>query len=190
MVAKMNKNFKYIKDFIKDGARVCTVVLAGISFTLFGASEDNSAPYVFEEVVQDKVAEESVKPAEGTPLEVVLISNQASNIEKLDNAFEKFKDEIGEDASHLKNAFSTIRNELAAIKFDKVAVDGNPTEGIINVAFRLPDGMILSVNKRLGLQDDSQVGFNLIHNRQLLISDMLPLYMLKNYIDNVQRRLV
>lgn len=185
----MNKKFKQVvkKKLIK-----CVVVLSGISFTLFGSASssgtntmyESSEPAQVETVVERQIADEN------SDVKMTLVSNMQTENEQLVVAFEKFRNRFNGESSELRKMFEDIACEFKSIKFDKVSVDGNPKDGKLNIAFRFNDGIILSINKKQGLHKDDMVGFNIIHNRQLLLSDVMSLTRLKEYISNVQKRLV
>ena len=109
--------------------------------------------------------------------------------DKLDEAFVKFSQETHENVSELLEPFREIAEGMSMIKAEKVSIDGAPSEGRLNVAFRLPDGMVLSLNKKIGLHDRGSVGFNLMHNRRLINSNIMEVSLLSQYISNVQKRL-
>lgn len=184
----MNKTFIEVKDFVK---RECKVILAGIAFTLFGASatEADSCQPVFESIPDVEVPQEYVSPVQNGEVVVTLSSNALTTAEKLENAFEKFSQQSEMEVATLREPFNEIAEGLSKIDAEKVVVDGVPSEGRLSVAFRLPDGMILSLNKKLGLHDPGEVGFNLIHNREMVISDVMEVSLLTQYIQNVQKRL-
>lgn len=184
----MYKPFRTVKEFVKSE---CKVMLAGIAFTLFSANvvEADACQPVFEQVEPIERLTEKVKPAQDEEIEVMLSSTSLTTKEKLDDAFEKFSKECNENTSVLQEPFQEISSAVSGIKADKVAVDGDPSEGRLNVAFRLRDGMILSLNKKIGLHDRGIVGFNLLKNRRLVISDVVEIALLSKYIENVQNRL-
>lgn len=184
----MNKPFREVKDLVK---RKCKVILAGIVFTLFGAgaADANVCNPVFESVPDLEGTQELVRPVDNGVMEVVLSSTSRTTKDKLDEAFVKFSQETHEDVSELLEPFQEIAEGMSMIKAEKVSIDGDPSEGRLNVAFRLPDGMVLSLNKKIGLHDRGSVGFNLMHNRRLIISDIMEVSLLSQYISNVQKRL-
>lgn len=185
----MNKNFKQV---VKSKLKECVVVLAGISFTLFGSASSEAANPVYEtsDQVQVEVVEEHIVSDDNPDMRITLASNKETETDKMTAAFERFQVRFQEKSPELQKMFYEIADEFKSIKFDKVSVDGNPKDGKINVAFRFSDGMILSINKKLNLHADNLVGFNIIHTRELIVSDVMPLSQLKEYISNVQKRLV
>ena len=187
----MNKNFTQVIEFIKTRMKECVITLAGISFTLFGANNIQANKLVFETAPRiERVAQEKVKPDYSSDIEVVLSSNSLSTKDKMINAFENFKQYSKQDTQCLEQPFSEIVEEFKSINVDKVSVDGDPVKGRLNVAFRLPDGIILSINKKIGLHKGGIVGFNIISNKQLLLSDVISLSRLREYISNVQNKSV
>ena len=184
----MNKPFREVKDFV---TRECKVILAGSVCTLFGAGvrDADTCNPVFESVPDLEITKELVRPVDNGEVEVVLSSTSLATKDKLDEAFVKFSHENSGEVSELIEPFNVIADGMSFIKADYVSVDGNPAEGRLSVAFRLPDGMILSLNKKIGLHDRGIVGFNLMHNRRLIVSDIMEVSLLAQYISNVQKRL-
>lgn len=106
----------------------------------------------------------------------------------LDNAYASYISSDVTPSLHetLDKSFKEIADALENINFEKVSVTGNPAKGLLRVAFRLVDNLLLSVIKTVGLHPDGIVGFNIICNRQLLMSDIGYVTFLPEYIKIIQ----
>lgn len=101
---------------------------------------------------------------------------------KLNSAFEKFQKRIKSDVTLLRPGYEEIATAMDGINAEKVTVDGDPEEGVINVAFLLPGDVVLSVVKTVGVNGPGEVGVNLIRDRQPIISGIENLDFLRQYI--------
>lgn len=93
-------------------------------------------------------------------------------------------------ALEMKPAFCLISEGIGDIMAEKVSVSCDADSKIMNVAYRLPGDMLLSVSKPLNTMDDRFVMFNLFHLRELLISDTAEVSFLSTYIHNAEARTV
>ena len=78
---------------------------------------------------------------------------------------------------------------IGNINIEKVAVDCDLDSEILNVVYRLPDNVVLSISKPLETIDDDFVAFNLYHNRKLLVTDNANIGLLSHYINEVESNL-
>ena len=92
-------------------------------------------------------------------------------------------------ALELKPAFCMISEGIGDIMAEKVSVSCDVESKIMNVAYRMPGDMLLSVSKPLNTMEDSFVMFNLFHLRELLISDTAEISFLSTYIHNAAARI-
>lgn len=119
---------------------------------------------------------------------VSLFCNNTYNVtDMLDEAFDNLVARVP-SASDANETFCLIRKGLGNILAEKVSVRYDVTSKVLNVAFRLPDDMLLSVMKPLETMDDSYVMFNLYHLRELLISDTAEVNFLSQYIRNAEQK--
>lgn len=185
----MKKEYQIVSDFIKKNLIVTTMTLASIAFTLFDVKANEADSEVcYNEVEVVSVAERpSLDASNG---KVVFMNNPSrSCITMMDEAFQCFLNKTP-NGGQLSPIFECFRKELSSIDVEKVSINGNVEFKRLNIAFRLPHSYILSVTKFAdSLQDDDFVAFNLFHERELLISDVIRINLLKGYISNVQERL-
>jgi hypothetical protein len=93
------------------------------------------------------------------------------------------------DAKKLEPVMNFIVEGIGNINIEKVAVDCDLDSEILNVVYRLPDNVVLSISKPLETIDDDFVAFNLYHNRKLLVTDNATIGLLSHYIDEVESNL-
>lgn len=185
----MSKNFKTVSDFISEYAKTCIISIASISFTLLGNVEMANANVPTYSAVDNPVVDERLVPASPhTDIDVKLSFNveQTETARMMDDAFNDFCKIEPDAKSILLKSFSEIKNGLSTIPAEKVSIDGSIRKMSINVGMLLPDGVVLSINKRNGLHPNEVVGFNIIYNRELLVSDVMDLESLRKYIISVQ----
>lgn len=89
-------------------------------------------------------------------------------------------------ALEMEPVFCLIRDGLGEIMAEKVSVSCDAGNKVLNVAYRLPKDMLLSVSKPLNTMDDNYVMFNLFHLRELLISDTADISFLSTYIHKAE----
>lgn len=187
----MKQEFKKVEDikitFIKKVSRI--VVLAGIAFTLFSTDVKASESSNFSLSLSNPPVTELVTPALDSEIKVALKPNIPTPSDLMWNAFHRFQESSHDKCEILEESFSKIVETFCDIKFLKVAVDGDIEDRKLKTVFRLPDNVILSIIKEEGTHYGNFVGFNLFHNRQLLISDVIDMGLLKKYISNVQTKL-
>lgn len=166
--------------------KTITVTLAGITFTFFGMNINNntSQNFVSEITTVNVFTECSSVEADG----IVMLMNEVDVNKKIAQAFDDLCHAIP-DANNLTNIYNFMATGLNSINSEKVSVDCNTETGLLNVAFRLPDGAILSVTKCNDTMTDDLVAFNIIKQRKLIISDIIGISELRDYILNVQRRM-
>lgn len=107
--------------------------------------------------------------------------------DQLQNAFDELCNNKPE-AMEMKPAFCFISAGIGDIMAEKVSVSCDVDSKIMNVAYRLPGNMLLSVSKPLNTMDDKFVMFNLFHLRDLLISDTAEISFLSTYIHNAEAK--
>lgn len=187
----MKKEFKKIENIgsvlIKKAKRI--ILVAGITFTLFSTNVAASFESSFSLSPVSISITKEVTPDPASNIKVALKSTIATSSDLMWESFNNFQKSAETDCKNIKESFAKIVDALNDIKFSKIAVDGNPEEDRLKVAFRLPNNVILSIIKEQGVHLDDYVGVNIFRNRQLLISDIMELSLLKTYISNVQARL-
>ena len=66
---------------------------------------------------------------------------------------------------------------------------GSVDEEYLNVSLLLPERLVLSINSLKDLDEPGVVSFNLLKNRELIVSDIIPLENLAQYIQKLERSL-
>lgn len=181
----MKKNFIQVQ---KIKIVTTSIVLAGIAFTLFGCDAVEATAVEFRQETVVCCAEVDTASSISPDGNIVLASNEQSTADKISLAYSRFVSDKGGDSS-LDDVCGFMADEMKAVRVDKVSVDGSVDDGLLNMSFRLPDGMILSVNKRRDTMDSRLVAFNIIRDRRLVISDVMDIHNLREYINTVQARL-
>ena len=195
----MSKPYKTISDLvvkkIKKYATIGILTIAGISFTLFPTPDginyenDKFAIELNSSTSSSSDFNDNIRLNDN--VEIKLAFNRTPGRALLDEAYAAYID--SESKSELNETFNDSYKEIADalenIKFEKVSVSGNPANGLLRVAFRLPGKLMLSVIKSVGLHPSGIVGFNILRNRQLLLSDILPVKALATYVKNIENRL-
>ena len=82
-----------------------------------------------------------------------------------------------------------ITKGIGEIDVEKVSVNCDFESEVLNVAYRLPNDILLSISKPLSTKDDSYVMFNLFHKRDLLLSDSASIELLSGYLKKVESRI-
>lgn len=108
-----------------------------------------------------------------------------TTVKMLDEAFLKLKKEIPQ-AIELDRVYAFVSEGLGDVRAERIAMDCDISNMMLNVSFRLPDGCLLSVNKPKGTENDSLVMFNFYRHRRLLVADMADISLVKEYVHNVE----
>lgn len=186
----MSKPFKRVTDFLRDNSRRLRIVLAGIVFTLSSyAAYPVPQPVEYATVDEVAVVVDEVSASPRTDIRVRLSFNASATDTqlKMDKAFADFCKIEPEASIAVSMPFQEIREGLGEVSTDKVSIDGDIETGTINMAMLFPDGVVLSVNKRIGLHPAGVVGFNIMYKRNLLVSDVSDMTSLRQYLLNIQK---
>lgn len=92
-------------------------------------------------------------------------------------------------ALEMQPAFTLISDGIGEIMAEKVTVSCDIASKVLNVSYRLPGDILLSVNKPLVTMDDAFVMFNVYHQRELLVTDTARIDLLAEYVRNVEKRI-
>lgn len=90
------------------------------------------------------------------------------------------------EAVELEPVMKFIINGIGSIDAERVSVDCDIDSKVLNIAYRLPNDILLSVSKPLITMDDNFVVFNLFHKRDLLVSKNATIDLLAKYINNIE----
>ena len=91
-------------------------------------------------------------------------------------------------AAEMNPVMRFVAKGIGDIQVERVSVDCDATNKVLNVAYRLPDDILLSISKPLETMDDAFVMFNVYHKRQLLLSETASIDLLSQYIHNVEEK--
>lgn len=75
------------------------------------------------------------------------------------------------------------------IDYEKKAYDYDTDSNVGNVAYRLPNNILVSILKLEETMDNNFIGFNIFYNRELLISDICDIELLHTHIKNIEEKL-
>lgn len=92
-------------------------------------------------------------------------------------------------AAEMEPVMRFVAKGIGDIQVERVSVDCDTTNRVVNVAYRLPDDILLSISKPLETMDDTFVMFNVYHKRQLLLSETASIELLSQYIHNVEEKI-
>lgn len=82
-----------------------------------------------------------------------------------------------------------ITRGIGEVNAERIVMDCDMGSKVLNVAYRLPGNILLSINKPLDTMDDDFVMFNVYHFRELLVSDTARIGLLAQYIHNVENKI-
>jgi len=190
----MSKRFMTVDDVLKKLGRN-TALRSGIVISLFSFSD--LTIYAFSDLQYSSQSHIELVSSmeESRPIMEMTINNSTDVefylgstlcvTEMLDEVFEELK--VREpQAATMEDIFYLIRDGIGNIFAEKVSVNCDVHNNVLNVAYRLPGDMLLSVSKPSSTADDQFVMFNLFHLRKLLISDTADLSLLSRYIHNAE----
>ena len=90
------------------------------------------------------------------------------------------------EAVEMEPVMRFIADGIGNICIERVSVDCDTDSKVLNVAYRLPGNMLLSIRKPLCTMSDPYVMFNVYHLRKLLISDSASIDLLAQYMREVE----
>lgn len=115
---------------------------------------------------------------------------ESNTTRMIDEAFNKFAASSTQDVRSLKSLNDEIKTSFADAEILKVQTRGNVDKGYLNVSMLLPKQLVLSINSITNFEMPGTVAFNLLRNRKLIVSDMIPLDQLAQYVRALEARLV
>ncbi len=162
---------------------------------LFTATIANAAPVERYEVVRDNVASETIAtvPAKSTqtndciPVKIMADSYSVLGF-KTKQAYERLVERCPL-ATEVEPVMRFVTEGIGDIDAERVVMDYDSENKVLNVSYKLHDDMLLSVSKPLETKDDAFVMFNVYHGRDLLLSDSASIELLSEYIHNVEERI-
>lgn len=105
------------------------------------------------------------------------------------DAFNEFVTSKGEEARMLEPLNDQIKEAFRDVEIMAVKTSGSVDEEYLNVSLLLPERLVLSINSLKDLDEPGVVSFNLLKNRELIVSDIIPLENLAQYIQKLERSL-
>lgn len=118
----------------------------------------------------------------------ILADNHSTLMYKTECAFNRMI-ELHPQAIELAPVMHFVTERVGTINAERVMMDCDMGNKVLNVAYRLPGDILFSINKPLDTMDDELVMFNVYHLRELLVSDMASIDMLGQYIHNVEKKI-
>ena len=92
-------------------------------------------------------------------------------------------------ATALEPVMHFVTDGVGNINAERVSMDCDTESMVLNVAYRMPGDILMSISKPLDTLDDRLVMFNVYHRRDLLVSDRASIEMLANYIRAIESRI-
>ena len=188
----MNKPTYIVKDILyndqlweKLRSGICIALFA---FTAVGTSGQENQYYSQIDDVPDKIislsATDNVSGA-FIPNGIEIFANR--NFSNANMARLSFSELVSHNPGTQKfePVVDFIIKGIGNIDIEKVVVDCDFDSEILNVVYRLPDNVVLSISKPLDTMDDDLVAFNLYHDRKLLVTDDASIGLLSRYIVEV-----
>lgn len=182
----MRKEFYRISSLdLGNLCRRIKIAAVGITFFMFGLGTVTAR----QTFVPEGRVENAVSTSEMTDgVRISLSENVLSTSDRLSMSFSRLcVSDSG--AERFRGVFSFIRDGIGNIEAERVSVDCSSETGIIDCRFRLPHDILLSVSKPLGTEDDRNVMFSIMHGRRPVVSDIADISLLREYVENVGKRL-
>lgn len=82
-----------------------------------------------------------------------------------------------------------VTKGIGEVSAERIVMDCDMIRKVLNVVYRLPGNMLLSINKPLDTMDDDFVMFNVYHFRELLVSDTARIGLLAQYVRNIENKI-
>ncbi|MBO7636536.1 MAG: hypothetical protein J6S89_08150 [Paludibacteraceae bacterium] len=93
------------------------------------------------------------------------------------------------EALSMEPVMRFVTEGIGNIDAERVVMDCDTENEVLNVSYKLRDNMLLSISKPLETMNDQFVMFNVYHGRDLLVSDSASIELLSEYIHNVENRI-
>lgn len=132
-------------------------------------------------------AEETACTEDVSPIQI--LARSTSNLSAITIA--AFNDLVDREpeASEMYPVLEFIMSGLEKVNVERASVDYNMSTHVLNVAYRMPGNILLSISKPQETIEDSLVIFNLYHKRELLVSDIVDIEILSQYLHKVESRI-
>ena len=169
----MRKETYFVRDLrIVATKAASTVLIAGIMFFFNPVSAQNSLSS-FENRAQ---------------IEIVM-QEEPKSIEVADGITLSPKTQmVDSETGTFLSMYRFLTDGTSRISFSKRIPNFSPKTGIFNFAYTHPDGAVLSMNKSIDTMDDNLVAFNIFKDKELLLSDVMEVGKLEEFICTVQER--
>lgn len=184
----MSKKFIQVSRItvtIKNSIAIAT----GVIITLFTNETSAQVP---EKFIPSSVNSEQVVKTPTSVNDNAITLQLSENVESLADCLnEKFKISCSEDenCTSLAPAHQFLMEVSSSIGAEKATLSCNSEYAAVTHSLRLPHEFMLTLTKLMETMDDTKVMFNLMRNRKLLISDVVEVSLLKEYIGNVINKL-
>lgn len=162
---------------------------------MFTATIASATPVERYEVMRDNVATETIAtvPAKSTqtknsiPVEILADSYSALGFKTM-QAYDRLVERCPR-ATEMEPVMRFVTEGIGDVDAERVVMDCDLENKVLNVSYKLHDDMLLSVSKPLETMDDAFVMFNVYHGRDLLLSDSASIELLSEYIHDVEERI-
>lgn len=121
------------------------------------------------------------------PVEILADSHSAIEFKTI-QAYDRMVERCPQ-ATELEPVMHFVTEGLGNIYAERVIMDCDENNKVLNVSYKMHDNMLLSISKPLDTMDDAFVMFNVYHGRELLLSDSASIELLSEYIHNVENRI-
>lgn len=183
------QTFSLREDFMR---QLRKGVMIAFMFTATVASASSVDSYKVENKVVNTETIATI-PAKSTQskdvVSVELVADSYSFLEvKTLQAFDRLTTRLPE-ALPMEPVMRFVKEGIENIDAERVVMDCDTENQVLNVSYKLHDNMLLSISKPLETMDDRFVMFNLYHGRDLLVSDSASIELLSEYIHDVENRI-
>lgn len=97
--------------------------------------------------------------------------------------------EIDSKVNELESVFEFIVNGIGNVSAKRMSVDCDTESNIVNVCYRFSDGMMVSISKPLETMDDGFIAVNKYSNRKLVSTEITTIPLLKEYINQLNKKI-
>lgn len=189
----MYKPICHIGDVLLRSFRTSVMIsLFTLSSINASAKQDNQFRYSIEGTLEPLTVVEAKNnsSAEVIPNAIEIFANKIlSTSDKTFISFANLAMKHFDETEKMMPVMRIIAKGIGEINVEKVSVNCDFESEVLNVAYRLPNDILLSISKPLSTKDDSYVMFNLFHKRDLLLSDSASVELLSGYLKKVESRI-
>lgn len=176
-----------VREYIEQLEITCRMKTAMVTFMLFAVNAISTSGAISYSAAENAlpVVETVVGGQSATMSKVVAVMDaEDMSSAAFDNLTARYP-----EAMEMAPVAKLITGGIGEVNVERIVMDCDMSSKVLNVVYRLPGNILMSINKPLDTMDDDFVMFNVYHFRELLVSDTARIGLLAQYVRNVENKI-